>query len=549
VLSDNPSKTTETKLKIILLSLLIFAASFLLYANTLRFGLSGLDDNNHIHTDAPAYDSKTALIDAFKTNLLFKLAPTPYYRPIIGVSFVIEHKIAGESESFSHFGSVLLHCISCVLLFLFLKRYLFKTTTSFLATMLFAVHPIAIHTVTWIPGRNDSIMFINFILALAFFIEYIDKKKIFFLLAHILFTFFCFCSKESGIILILIFIFYYVTHYKINISNLKNIKKNLWLFILPVLWILAAILFLKLRKNVFPESSLFNNLSLSAILCRDNLNMIFDYYSSIFFLRTPFAALWGKVSLKLYLIGTISILLTVFFAFYKKDTAEKIKMSFYLFLPLLFILPTNLAGRRLWFQGNRMYIPYFAIIVLLSSFLTTYIENKKTKTLTVFGLTIFIVLCGTIAFQASHKFKNSLMFWGSIINESSYANITAYKFHAYALMDNLRFQEAVNELMPIAKSLNFSYDEINYALGSALMLYGDYENAAKIFDIIVTNKQIVAYPVFANIVLAYSHLGNKEKADYYFNMFTQSTKISVQQANDYIAGFANHLNKTRTKIL
>jgi hypothetical protein len=223
-MSFSISKILNDKLKLILLSIAIFATAFLVYANTLNFGLSYLDDNNHIHTPAKDYDSKTAIIDAFKNDLLFHLSPTPYYRPMVAVSFILEHKIAGESESFSHFGSIMLHCVSCVLVFLFFRRYLFKTTTSFLAALLFAVHPIGIHTVTWIPGRNDSIMLINFILALACFIEYIDKKKLYVLASHILFTFFAFCSKESGLILIPIFVFYYITHEKNKYSNLKKFK-------------------------------------------------------------------------------------------------------------------------------------------------------------------------------------------------------------------------------------------------------------------------------------------------------------------------------------
>lgn len=70
----------RTKSKIILLALAVFAAILLVYANTLTFGLSYLDDNNHIHTPAKDYDSKTAIIDAFKNDLLFGRSPTPYYR-------------------------------------------------------------------------------------------------------------------------------------------------------------------------------------------------------------------------------------------------------------------------------------------------------------------------------------------------------------------------------------------------------------------------------------------------------------------------------------
>jgi hypothetical protein len=68
-----------------------------------------------------------------------------------------------------------------------------------LAALLFAIHPIGIYTVAWIPGRNDSIMLINFILALACFIEYIDKKKLYILAGHIVFTFFLLLFKRIRI--------------------------------------------------------------------------------------------------------------------------------------------------------------------------------------------------------------------------------------------------------------------------------------------------------------------------------------------------------------
>jgi tetratricopeptide (TPR) repeat protein len=542
----NLFKLLDDKSKIVLLTLVVFTVGFLVYANTLNFGLSYLDDNNHIHTLAKDYDSKTAVIDVFKNNLLFGRSPTLYYRPMVAVSFILEHKIAGESESFSHFGSVMLHCISCVLVFLFLKKYLFKTTTSFLAALLFAVHPIGIHTVTWIPGRNDSIMLINFILSLAFFIEYIDKKKLYMLAGHIIFTFFCFCSKESGLILIPIFIFYYVTHKDINTHSLKKLKSDKSMLLLIILWIAAACFFLKLRSDVFPgHAGISENLLLSKLFSSDNINMIFDYYSAIFFFRTSFAALWEKATFQIYLMGSLSILLTAFFSFYRKDFHEKIKMSFYFLLPFILLFPTNLAGGRLWFQGNRMYIPLFAIIVTLFSFLTYYIENKKTRTGLISLILIVIFLCLPITTKASYKFKNSIAFWGNVINESSYTNITAIKFHGYSLMQNGRFQEAINELLPLANSLKFNYDELNYALGSAFILNKDYINAAQIFEMMIQKRQMLIPQVYARLILALHFLGNTEKENYYLNEFIKATNSDQSTVIAYLNNLNNFINTER----
>jgi tetratricopeptide (TPR) repeat protein len=192
-----------------------------------------------------------------------------------------------------------------------------------------------------------------------------------------------------------------------------------------------------------------------------------------------------------------------------------------------------------------MYIPLFAIIAMLFSFLTPYIENKKTRTGIISLITVAIFLCLPITTKASHKFKNGIVFWGHIINESPYVNITAIKFHGYSLMNNGRFQEAVNELLSLADSLKFSYDEVNYALGSAFMLNKDYTNAAKIFEIMVQTKQMLIPQVYASLILAMHFSNNEEKANYYFNEFMKSANLDNTATNAYINNFNNFINTQR----
>jgi hypothetical protein len=112
-------------------------------------------------------------------------------------------------------------------------------------------------------------------------------------------------------------------------------------------------------------------------------------------------------------------------------------------------------------------------------------------------------------------------------------------------MDNGRFQEAVNELLPIAQGLNLGYSEVNYALGSAFMLNKDCANAAKIFEIIVQTRQMLIPQVYANIILAMHFSNNEEKANYYFNEFMKTTNLDNTAANAYINNFNNFINTQR----
>ena len=198
--------------KPLVLGICIFLIAFLVYSKTINFKLTGLDDTNFVEVCAQSYAAKSVWIDAFKNDVLFGKGPTPYYRPVLSLSFAASYKIAGTSEKFAHLINVLLHCVSAVIVFFFTRRYIFPLKTSFLAALLFAVHPAAIYAAAWIPGRNDSIFFIAFFAAFIFFIEYLDKKKLYFLIAHIFFTLVCFFTKESGIMLPFVFLFYYFTH-------------------------------------------------------------------------------------------------------------------------------------------------------------------------------------------------------------------------------------------------------------------------------------------------------------------------------------------------
>ena len=523
--------------KIMVLSLIIFLASFLFYARTINFERTDLDDGNFVHTAASAYE-RASLFDAFKNNVMFGTSGTPYYRPILAETFVIGYKIAGESEKFAHFVNVLLHAFSSLLFFLFLNRYLFKRKTAFLASLLFIFHPLVIYTAAWIPGRNDSVFMIAFLSAFAFFIESLnhrssDKRLSAALIAaHIFFLLICFFTRESSIILPFLFAIYFFLNKK------DNQKLN---FIIVVLWICSIAIFIFSRKAALniPSGS---GLPFGLNLTQDNQVMTFDYYSAVLFLRAPFAA---NSNVYLLIGGMISFALFAFLAFYKKDARAKKENLFYLLLPLFFILPA-IIGERLWFQGNRVYAALLGFIIILFSFLSPYIENtdstkKKIRQIIISAIVVLIVICASISWKKTESFDGALPFWEKIIEESEVVNITAHKFHAYALINAKRPREAAVELLPICRSLDFSYDETNYALGQAFLLSGEFENAAIVYELMIERNQMLIPQTYAAAIIAYFYLNNQEKSEFWFDEFSKKFNLPPQEANNYLNAFNNYL--------
>jgi hypothetical protein len=521
------------KAKLLLLALCIAAAVFGVYSKVLNYGLTNLDDADCIHTCADAMASKTALIDAFKTNVLLNAKGTPYYRPMVAVSFIIDSKIAGQSYAFAHFTCILLHCIASILVFFFLRKYLrFKDLTAFLAAMLFALHPAAMYVAVWITGRNESLFFITFIISFALFIEYMDKKKISLLAGHIFFMFLCFFSKESGIILPFVFFLYYF------LNKEKGRKLGIPVY---ALWAVFVLIFMQMRKAAVNAGGFGLNLSL------DNIGMFFDYYSSLIFLRTPFNA---DSTIAVFITGSIAAALTIFFAFYKKTDQKEIKRNlFYLLLPLLILGPTLSASDRLWFQGNRMYTPLFAVVILFFSFMSAYLENKKTKKIAVAFISALLIFSSAIVWKRSEVYKNGMNFWGEIVKTNKHFELTAQKFYIYALTEQGKFQDAVNHAVKVSQTIGLSEPETIYAGAYAMYMNGNFSEAAKAYEFLIANKLMEIPQVYAGAVLANGFSGNSQKADMYFTKMCETFKAPHAETGSYINNFKLYMDGKKAEAL
>jgi len=100
-------------------------------------------------------------MDTFSLKGVFFPAGAYYYRPLLGLTFILDKYLWGLHESFMHLENFLLHACNTLLVF-GAARFLGKrwrsdspATLPFLAALLFAVHPIATESVNWISGRTD----------------------------------------------------------------------------------------------------------------------------------------------------------------------------------------------------------------------------------------------------------------------------------------------------------------------------------------------------------------------------------------------------------
>lgn len=192
--------------------ILIFILVFLLYANTISHEYA-LDDKAMIThneftqqgfsgiSDIIAYDSMAGMFGKESREL-----EGGRYRPLSIITFAIEQEFFGGNPHISHFFNILFYAISLILLYRVLlclfvnyKAYYWYTSIPFLATVLFAAHPLHTEIVANIKGRDEILAFLFGIAALGSIIKYFDENKKTALFSAFIFMFLGAMSKEVTI--------------------------------------------------------------------------------------------------------------------------------------------------------------------------------------------------------------------------------------------------------------------------------------------------------------------------------------------------------------
>jgi tetratricopeptide (TPR) repeat protein len=205
---------------------IIFVFAILLYANTIPNDYN-MDDElvtiNHRNTSR----GLTAIPDILSQYYYEDVMGYKYeYRPVVHISFAIEHELLGESPHISHAINVLLYAITCLLLFIFLKN-LFPQNLKLLAwiaTLLFVFHPIHTEVVASIKNRDEILALLFALCSGIIFLKAIDEKKYWLIFPSVLlFVIGCY-SKITIIPLSLIFPISLLLFRKIKWRNLVVIS-------------------------------------------------------------------------------------------------------------------------------------------------------------------------------------------------------------------------------------------------------------------------------------------------------------------------------------
>ncbi|MFZ9613480.1 MAG: hypothetical protein ACO29Q_09365 [Crocinitomicaceae bacterium] len=187
--------------------LVILLAGIFIYIRSLSNGYNLDDELVTINHPLTSVDAGVQWQEIFNSPYsIEKFGYTYGYRPMVHLSFAIEHAIFGESPATSHFINLLIYLLTGAFLFYFLlswlgRQHLFLAA---LTTLIFMVHPLHVEVVASIKNRDELLAFLAAFLSMHAYIRLIEKTSIKHLLALALFTFVSLLSKKTAIPILLL---------------------------------------------------------------------------------------------------------------------------------------------------------------------------------------------------------------------------------------------------------------------------------------------------------------------------------------------------------
>lgn len=377
------------------------------YSQSLSFNFTSLDDYDLIVNKFYILNRIEKLPFLFKTNLLISESGI-YYRPIISLTFMIDTILGGKKFFMFYLSNVFYHIIASFLFFVLMNNFLQNRLKSFLLSLLFAIHPALSQAVVWIPGRNDSLLFIFLVMSLILFNEYLKsidntkQGKITFLILSGLSFFFALLIKENAFVILVFIILYGVFFEKEKLNFIKNIS-------IGVTYLVPIVVYFALRAKSSIQKIELENLTLSI---QDYIIGVINYIGKIFSpLNLSVITLPENINLT---YGIISI---AGFLIFSLKGLKNIKIYFYGILWFLFFLISGIVGFIGFtnFLDHRLYIPIFGIFLSISQL--KILDRIPSKVLTIFYLSIFIIFIA-LNFFHSKFFRDPITFYESAVRST-----------------------------------------------------------------------------------------------------------------------------------
>ena len=342
--------------------LLILLVCLVTYLNATTVGFLALDDLINL--------KKFFLMD-FSIKELFSLYDNRFFRPLLGLSFLLDSRMFGLNPGMFHLVNFVLHLSNALLVYYLAFELLGnrsdKDRYALIAALFFALHPVNSEAVLWISARGDLLSCLFFLLTLILLIKKSSSVSPF-ILACLNLSFLCaLLAKESSFSLLILAPVYFI------IERKRIPGKNALVVCVTMFLSTLTYFYLRIGLSHTVDNGLgkvFSNNKSLLTISWDSVTAYGFYLRKIFYpfpLNFAIDAIDKSKSLVFFMIF-MSVLAIIFFR--RRDTR----------LPILVLLAglalpiAVLVGNLTWvpYAERYLYIPLTGLSVLIALLLSHF---------------------------------------------------------------------------------------------------------------------------------------------------------------------------------
>jgi len=547
-LKKNMAFDKTNRNRVIIFSLILVIVGAAIYLRTATFDYVYCDDDKFVIN---VYDFNKELSN-IKTSFERTLTTgSAYYRPVLISSFIIDANIGGLDPSVYRITNIILHLLGSLLVFFTLLRLKYDDLPSFLLTLIFVVHPMLTPAVSWISGRNDSLitvfLLLSFISLINFFESNNNKKWLHYGIHLFTFIIALFTKEIAAFFPFVVYIYILIIRKEKPFS-----KNNIYL---GIGWFIMGIIWFGMRTAAMENTNTPDTIGWDAIVL--NIPSVFTYISkAIIPIRMTPLSLFESITV---IIGALLIIGIAVFVFMNKN----IRRNYILFGTLwyvFFLFPTllvRLLDDFFDYAEHRVYLLMVGIFIVIMEIIKSFnIDFKKPIPISI--LLILIVVLGVKAFVYQNSFEDMFRFWGSYVRtypdkSKGYYNLglayytvdsldKAERIYKKALkLDNQNIDLYINiAALYLKKNQNQLAEQyalmgknvepenalLNYNLGKTYYARKQYDKAERPFEIAVSRTPNPKW----FITLGYTYMQNK-KYDGAIAAFNESIRINPNDPN------------------
>jgi len=548
LLKQEKEKKTDNRNRMICY-LVIVAASFLLYANTIPNDYA-LDDKAIITKNKFTEKGFSGICDHLTTSYWEGIGKTgKSYRPVPTVLFAIETGLWGFNPHASHFFNILLYALTGLILFRVLRK-LFRhypggkgLLLPLLGTLLFMAHPLHTEVVANLKSRDSMLELLFLFISLDYLLSYVTTGKLKDLVVSVSLFFPALLSKESAIsylVMVPVILLLYDRNslwHKIKTTSLYFIPAALFLFLFYLVAGGIEEPRMILLDNMFIADEPYSRILATKFLILGKYigllfyphPLVFDYsYNHI--PMTGFSDPAAILSLLIYLFlftGLVIVLMRKLLNFRVSPLLTLVAFSVAWFLMglivtsnLFFLIGSTMAERLIYISSLGFIILLLLGINAISGIGSKHKEKKKANIVLLLVCGVIFIIWTAITIDRNRAWKDDFTLFSTDL-EHLPNSVKANDLLAdiYAVKGDLANDHAQKrnfylksiELKEKAVSIYPDVPQIQQKLG---YLYGDigwYDKAAEKYSLSIQMNPKEVYN-YVQIAKAYSMLGESEKS-------------------------------------